>query len=944
MPPKRKATSSSRSGKRTKKRIYVGTYQRGTIFDLGKPSLTKAQKVKRGRENQRTDRMERAAYQDLSTDFLNFATEEEIRKAEDMGYISGSTRDMSLSQIQDANEYFAKYFEKRDEEMRVGIPVELDDPMGRPRPDNGHINASILPPPEKERPKVTKTHANSLNEVTDIVKKHPPFSEAIFGLLQTGITYFTGSPWAGEVAANVLRGLWNNRGLLKRGFDKIVGFFRNLRRGGDPNKIVPQIEAAPTALVAVHDAMALQRAQKAKELSTPQGIKSTLKGLIQRNIGVAKALFENPSTEKVMEILTEAAKRNGVPVTEGMVDTCKALIKQDEDLNKQLTLYTEVKNRVESTTETVRKAIATGDLVAISSAIGNLRTSLDSYSNLTLVPSNVITDGLSQLLLESGNRMKTLVEERHMAGDKLRTAKAELATATAEQERLTREYNALVKVQQTEHQRIDEEKEALVRRNEETAGSLEEMRQKFKAAEEKRLSAEANLQALTLQFQEIDTNAKNQVAVLENLRQEKNALSLAGEQQMITLNNLQTANGALTTRNNELIAILDENKKKIEELMTQSTENLLKLKEREGTIVVNEKRIDDLNGQIIKLQDQIANLQQLQKTSEELISKKAEEVVTAQMNGDATAKDLQAKLQAEIEKTRALQTSYKESEAKYKKEIAEKTSSIQTLTAENSKFRAQIDANNLTIESGRKALEDSEEINQRLSMKQDFWKAEIEKLQTSNAKLEGELLEYAARENSMKISLVNAEQQNAELVTQDEQMRLDLSKEQRERAAERKQLEAQLTQKEKELEALKIDLIKQNQTIQESQDAIGHNVFSKGWNWLFHHSKRGKAIEAKKAAQKKVADDKMEIEGNENEQQRLAAQHQENLQLAQEQLHHAQENIWRVIRGEVLEQGQAMRKIRGGILTPTAPDWNLQPNDRIAKFWSDFYAKSFHPF
>lgn len=941
MPPKRKSTTESRGAKRTRRRRYGGDYSQGTIFNLGDTTLSKKEKVRLGRLNQETERAERKAYEELSEDFRNFANNLDITRAETEGYLPTSTRDMPLSLIMEANAFFAKVLKERDEQMKVGIPVELPEP---PTGGRGKPTASSIPPTQKERPKVTKGHADSLNKVADIVKKHPPFSEVIFSAIQQGISYFTGSPWAGEVTAGVLRTLWSNRSLLKRGFDKVVGFIRRLRRGGDPEKLVPQIEAAPQAITSVSKYFGAKKTEAQEALTTRQGIRKTVRDFLHKDNAVALALFEKPNPEKVLEILSNAAKEKGIPMTEGMVETCKALIEQDKDLNEQLSVYTEVRNKVIDTTKVVGNAIYDGDLVSISTAIGGLRTVLDKYSNLALIPSNVITDGLSYMLTEAGNRMKALIEQRQMAADKLRDANRNLEAAKDEQNVLQKRYNALVKQQQDEHQHINEEKDALIRRNDEISGALEEMRQKYKAAEEKRLEAEAHRNSLELQLREMNDAARNQIAILNNLQSEKDALSVAGENQMTTLNSLQLANIDLTNKNNTLIGLLDANKAKIQELMQQSSEAILKLKEKESTIVVNEKRIGELEGQITKLEDQISNLKELEQTSNALVRKKAEEVIQAQVNGDTALAELRNKYEEEAKRARGMVQSYRHQIEIYEKSIAQTQSKWKALVDENKRYKAEIDSNANTIESGRKALEDAEEITHRLQMKQDFWKAEIDKLQKSNSELEQRLLDYAEYENSMKISLLNAEEQNTELVTQEQQLRLDLTKEQRERLAERKRLEAQITKKDAEITRLKQDLEKQNKTIQESKDAIGHNIFSKGWNWLFHHSKQKKAKEDKSTAEKQSAADRMEIENNEDERNKLQQASEKKLQEAQEQLQFAQRQIWRVIRGEVLEQGQALRKVRGGILTPTAPDWNLQPNDKIAKFWSDFYTKSFHLF
>lgn len=59
----------------------------------------------------------------------------------------------------------------------------------------------------------------------------------------------------------------------------------------------------------------------------------------------------------------------------------------------------------------------------------------------------------------------------------------------------------------------------------------------------------------------------------------------------------------------------------------------------------------------------------------------------------------------------------------------------------------------------------------------------------------------------------------------------------------------------------------------------------------------------------------------------------------------ARSNLWKAMRGDY----QSMTKrvagsVGGAYLVGSAPDWNLQPNERIQQFWSKFYDLSFHPY
>lgn len=718
--------------------------------------------------------------------------------------------------------------------------------------------------------------------------------------LKTGVNYLTGgAPYIADIAVEGLTALWYQRKNLAEGWRKMKSWFGNLKSKRLSLEAVAQNIDQLTNIP-------IKGVPEVDKTFLKFGLRSTIVDLLKANSEVAKMLFENPTKENMLALLQ---KYNGNTLPPGTAEACQALLTKDHEIRNILDEAGGAKKAIENATYSFKEALDRGDLVSANGALVPVESggiTCDGYGG---APGPAVIQGFTDEMIMNTELYKKLYEEYSKSRNQ--AAESKLAAEQLEKERgqLTLSFNN--KLAEEIKRRVDETSAVYEDRLQLKKTELDAKTAQYNQASESLALVQASLKNAEGDRDEFEKQFKEATKKNEQLTLDLQSLSAKGEQQFEMI---KVLNGTIEDYK-ESSAIFqklaDEYKQKLTDMTKEKEGQLVALKEN-NQLVISEKetRIKTLTDKITELSDQVKTQKDLVAQGKKLLDDKAKEIIALQAKGssDNDNKALTLTYTEERKKLEAERKRLEDSNADLQKQIGTLQQESNTLITERDNYKTKVESLQAEVDAGHELQGKLENVNAGFKNRIETLEGLVEKHQKDNDALQDQLA-----------GLLKADAENKEA----------LAKKSREYVLLKEEKDAAITGAAAKYQGMEAGYVKQLgeaqariQKLTEQQETYKRQI-EKEQNRFFLWRRD------KKIAQ--LQEDLVTVETV-----KVQAQTAADI---------ARSNLWKAMRGDYQSMTKEVAGSTGGAyLVGSAPDWNLQPNERIQQFWSKFYDLSFHPY
>lgn len=801
--------------------------------------------------------------------------------------------------------------EKTD--VKPGEKLNVDFEPKEPRHGMGRTTVGSAEEGRERRRKIPESVKEAMNRKTDYTGEKAVLAidhavkrdggKAVLGdvfknVFKLGVNYLTGgSPYIADMAAGALSALWYQRKNIAEGWRKMKSWFGNLRR---------------KKLSIDHVADNIDKLAGTEIKSIPEvdktffnfGLRRTVIDLIKANSEVAKMLFENPSKENIAALLQ---KYSGNTLPSGTVEACQTLLTKDMEIRSLLNNTNDSKMELDKAVYSFEDALNRNDLVSANAALVPVATSGTTCEGYGAAPGPVVVQGITDEMILNTELYKKLYEEYAKAKNAAFESASALNKVRGEQQALTASFNNKVREEVT--RRVDETKEMYEARLQLKQTELDAMTTQYNQASESRALVEANLKNAVGDRDAFEKQFREETDKNKRLELDLQALTAKGEEQFAIISGLKDSIESLKQSSAIFQKVAEERKAQIAEMTKEKEGQLVALKENNALVVAEkDSRIKKLTDEILALREQVDTQKDLVAQGKKLLEDKAKEIVKIQAQGEGDKEALLLTYTDEKKKLEAERSRLESSNADLNKQIATLESEKSVLITESSNYKTKVEDLQAQIDAGIEAQSKLENVNAGLKNKIETLEQQAEKHQADNDNLQGQLADALKNEAANKIALAKKTRENILLKQEKDTL---LLKQSAKFASMEQGYAKELDEANKKLKELS-----------EQQETYKRELEREQWWWkIFQDQDKIEEL------QKNIV---------ETEVQKVAAGISAN---------DARANLWKAMRGDY--EGLIKRtagSTGGAYLVGSAPDWNLQPNERIQQFWSKFYDLSFHPY
>lgn len=715
--------------------------------------------------------------------------------------------------------------------------------------------------------------------------------------LRAGVNYLTGgAPYIADIVVESLTALWHQRKNIAEGWRKMKTWFSGLK------KKRLSIEAVADNIDRLAD-LPIKSVPEVDKTFLNFGLRKTVVDLLKANSEVAKLLFENPTKENLLSLLQ---KYNGSTLPPGTAEACQTLLTKDNEIRNILDEASSAKKNLEKATFNFKDALDRGDLTGANGALVTVSSggiTCDGYG----APGPAVIQGFTDEMIANTELYKRLYEE--YAKSRTQAQESRLAA-----EQLEKERGALVS---SFNSRLAEE---IKRRVDETAAMYEE-RLKLKEAELDVKTSQYNQASETLALTQAGLkNAEADRAGFEKQFREateKNmqltldlqSLSAKGEEQFEMIRGLKGTIEDYKKTAATFQGIVDEYKFKLQEMTKEKEGSLVALKENNQLVIIEkDNRIKSLSDKIRELSDQVETQKALVAQGKKMLDDKAKELVAIRAQGSSDNNALTIAFTDERKKIAAERDRLEASNADLEKQITTLRQESNALITESNNYKSKIEQLQAEVDAGHELQGKLENVNAGFKNRIETLEGLVEKHQSDNDALQEQLA-----------TLLQADADNKE-------------------ALAKKSREYILLKQEKE--ELMLGAANKYRTMEEGYAAELNEAYSKIQKLSEQQKVYKEEIEKERKRFILFRDTKKikRLEG-----QLVTVEN--TMVVAKAEVDIVRSNLWKAMRGGYRDMVKNVAGSTGGAyLVGSAPDWNLQPNERIQQFWSKFYDLSFHPY
>lgn len=715
---------------------------------------------------------------------------------------------------------------------------------------------------------------------------------------RAGVSYLTGgSPYIADIAIEALTALWYQRKNIAEGWRKMKTWFSGLK------KKRLSIEAVADNIDRLAN-VPIKSVPEVDKTFFKFGLRKTVVDLLKANSEVAKLLFENPTKENLIALLQ---KYNGNTLPPGTAEACQALLTKDNEIRNILDEAGGAKKNLDKATFSFKEALERGDLVSANGALVPVSSGGVNCEGYGGAPGPAVIQGFTDEMIMNTELYKKLYEE--YAKSRNQALENRLAAEQLEKERgaLTVSFNN--KLAEEIKRRVDETAVMYEERLKLKETELDAKTSQYNQASESLAlvqaglkNAEADRDGFEKQFRE--ATKKNMQLTLD-----LQSLSAKGEQQFEMIQGLKSTIEEYKKSASIFQGIADEYKFKLQEMTKEKEGALVALKENNQMVIVEkDNRIKTLTDKIRELSDQVNTQKALVAQGKKMLDDKAKEIVALQAQGASDNNALTLSFTEERKKIAAERDRLEASNADLEKQIATLQQESSALTTESNNYKTKIEQLQAQVDAGHELQGKLENVNASFKGRIETLEGLVAKHQADNDALQGQLADLLQADADNKEAL--AKKSREYIVLKEEKDAAMVGA-----AAKYRNMEEGYA---RELEAAN----KKIKQLSDQQEQYKKELENEKWWWsMFQDKKKIKALE----------ENIVNVES-----QKLATGITADI---------ARSNLWKAMRGDY----QSMTKrvagsVGGAYLVGSAPDWNLQPNERIQQFWSKFYDLSFHPY
>lgn len=875
-------------------------------FDMGSSTAAekkreRAAKIKANREAVQKARSENATFTGLVNTYRK-KYPEEFKRRYPQGVVANRDKDKVMARLEhelDELNQRARTQKARDEGKNVYMAdgkVE-EETYDRPKRKTGaydpeaELNRKHDPTGEKAVmlvDRTLRTNRGGIAVLGDVFK----------AAVRTGVSYLTGGdPYLGNIAAEGLEALWKSRKNIAEGWRKMKSWFGNLRN----RKLTRETVADNIDKLAN---LPIKGVPEVEKTFYNFGLRRTIVDLLRANSEVAKLLFENPTKENLLALLQ---KYNGNTLPPGTAEACQTLLTKDTEIRNILNEAGGAKKNLENATNSFKDALDRGDLVSANGALVPVSSSGLTCEGYGAAPGPAVIQGFTDEMIMNTELYKRLYEEYTKSRNQ--AVESRLAAEQLEKERgaLTVSFN----------NKLTEE---IKRRVDETAAMYEE-RLRLKETELDAKTAQYNQASESLAL--VQAGLKNAEADRDGFEKqfkeatEKNmqltldlqSLSAKGEEQFEMIKGLKSTIEDYKKSASIFQGIADEYKFKLQEMTKEKEGALVALKENNQLVIVEkDNRIKALTDKIRELSDQVSTQKALVEQGKKMLDDKAKEIIAIRAQGSSDNEALTLAYTDERKKIAAERDRLEASNADLEKQIATLRQESNVLVTESNNYKTKIEQLQAQVDAGHELQGKLENVNASFKNRIETLEGLVEKHQADNDALQDQLA-----------GLLQADAENKEALAKKSREYILLKQEKEEAlsgaAAKYQGMEAGYAKELKDAQD-KIQKLTEQQETYKRELEEERNRF-----WLWRSNKKIKQLE----------EDLVTVETVKVKTQTTADT--------------ARSNLWKAMRGDYQSLTKSVAGSTGGAyLVGSAPDWNLQPNERIQQFWSKFYDLSFHPY
>lgn len=878
------------------------------------PSALDAEKASKGRRKQTIAEAKRQNR--ITAQFANFMSSNgpELQRK---GY---NTNEMNRDWSIDRKEKFMKKW-KSDKSKALVVRK------------NQKKSSDIVFKDKNDKVELSFTDANPRSSaiVKDGIRKIDSFisggngwGEIVSNGIGAAATAISGDPAIGMVLSNVLKGIWNNRDVLKKAWGKIKGFFGRIFGRKKTPAALP-----PTAAKTIENIAN-------KEMSRPmKDIAAKMKDYYSRAMNqteLGKALSGMEGQDRSVKLIDDLLNNHVIGQDEAVI--AKGVLENDKTiqymLDYSINSYKTIKNLLDNLS-------TTKDPTRIESLLkGLVNTAPQNTGELALVPVN--TGSMQTSLLSNGDFLQQVAERLNNQVIALEQGKLENAAIQEEMKKkeidFQKAYDALKIAAEQKITDLNREQE---QRTADIQATLDQTKQDYKALSEKNQALISQNTQNELALGETKAELREITGLLQNNSEFMQTLAFKHGLQVEQNNGIRSQLGLLFNLLPQLEAQLDKTNGQLKDIANDRDSQIVTLRKAEGEIVAKQQTIQNLEQSITTLNDKLeANNKLIVQYNNEK-DKAAKAVVEARNNATAEAK--QAAQQELVKVTAAANseiTSLKNQNADLSQQITALTQQSTAFQAEVDKFKAQYEA---AVQEKDAAVRARELTEASLKKANDL----VNGIRNKNNILTQELRDMGAAQANYRDNEAS--------------------------------LQVAVAQKQQEL----VEVREENRVL--SQQLTQYKNAARDLAAMQNRSKEEKALleKEKREAEQQVARFKHEIEKWQKDEQRFYAPQKVNQEIAglqaqmngaQEQIQHANAQMQQ-IDNNIEIQIQRVRddadhyraaalavanvdpshnpriKARigttgGAYLVGSAPDWNLGPTPEITRFWTNFYNSHYH--
>lgn len=722
--------------------------------------------------------------------------------------------------------------------------------------------------------------------------------EVFKAAVKAGVNYLTGgSPYMADIAVDGLTALWYQRKNIAEGWRKMKSWFGSLKKKRLSMETVAdnidRLANVPIKSVPEFDKTFLKF-----------GLRKTIVDLLKANSEVAKLLFENPTKENLLALLQ---KYNGNTLPPGTAEACQALLTKDNEIRNILNEAGGSKKDLEKATYSFKEALDRGDLVSANGALVPVSASGVNCDGYGGAPGAVVIQGFTDEMIMNTELYKRLYEE--YAKSRTQAQESRLAAEQLERERgaLTVSFNN--KLAEEIKRRVDETAAMYEERLKLKETELDAKTSQYNQASESLALVQAGLKNAEADRDGFEKQFKEATEKNMQLTLDLQSLSAKGEQQFEMIKGLKSTIEDYKKSAALFQSVADEYKFKLQEMTKEKEGALVALKENNQLVIVEkDNRIKALTDKIRDLSDQVETQKALVAQGRKMLDDKAKEIVAIRAQGSSDNQALTLAYTDERKKIAAERERLETSNKDLEKQIATLREESNALVTESNNYKTKIEQLQAQVDAGHELQGKLESINASFKNRIEALEGMVSKHQADNDALQGQLADLLQADADNKEALAKKSREYILLKEEKEELMSGAAK--KYRGME---------------ESYARDLSVANEKIRkltEQQETYKRELEQERGRWRLFRSN------------KKIA----QLEENivEVETQKVATG-----ELADA----ARSNLWKAMRGDYQGMTKTVAGSTGGAyLVGSAPDWNLQPNERIQQFWSKFYDLSFHPY